>query len=155
MIKIKSQDAVHQYDSEGNAITTWDAKKCNWIVNTQYENEDIDWYGEDSDFAAGTTLKSFIESNPNWDKNPDITVTWIWDTKEIYEKAFGHPSSFGGAYNYYDTLSYPQSCVRSWGYLDYNEKEAIEQLGKYCGFHLKASKTIVRYNNKIIFEGKL
>ena len=38
MIKIKSTDAYHQYDKEGRAITTWDHKKCSWIINSEVVN---------------------------------------------------------------------------------------------------------------------
>ena len=155
MIKIKSQSATNQYDEEENSITTWDYKKCSWIVNAEYDDEEINWWGENNDFPAGTTLERFIQDNPNWDKKPDVVVTWIWNTAESYEKAFGSPSSFGQSADYYQKQSYPMSCTRSWGYLDYGEKEAVDRLGKYCGFHEKADKTIVRYNHKIIFEGKL
>ena len=47
MIRIICQDGIHQYDNKGNAITTWDNKKCSWIVNPEYENEKIDWWGKE------------------------------------------------------------------------------------------------------------
>lgn len=155
MIIIKSQTAVHQYDDQGRIITTWDNKKCSWIVNTEFENEDIDWYGKDSDFPAGYTLAEYIEQNPNWDKMPNIIVTWTWNDKETCIRAFGQPHSFGERPDYWDKVKYPYTASKDWGYLDYSKETAIEQLGKYCNFHIHADKTIIKYNNEIIFEGKL
>ena len=77
MIYITSQDAYHQYDDNGNAITTWDTKKCAWIVEKEYENEKINWWGRDNDFPAGYTLSEYIQAFPNWNERPDITVKWI------------------------------------------------------------------------------
>lgn len=155
MIRITSQTSDHQYDSEGNAITTWDAKKCCWIVNPQYENEKIDWYGEDSDFPAGCTLAEFNERNPNWDKNPDITVTWYWNTKETCIRAFGQPHTFGQKSDYWDKQRYPYTASRNWGYIDEPESTTVERFGKYCSFHKHADRTVVMYNGKQLFDGKL
>ena len=160
MIRIKSQDAIHQYDEEGRAITTWDSKKCSWIVNPEYENEQIDWWGDDNDFPAGETNAEFTKRNPKWDNNAVISVTWFWNTKEKCIRTFGQPSSFlpkGDPHirDYWDIQTYPYTSTKQWEYLAYTEEEAIEHLGKYCGFNKTADKTIVRYNDKIIFEGKL
>lgn len=155
MIKIESQSALHQYDSEGNAITTWHEKKCEWIVNEEYENEEIDWYGKDSDFPRGCTLAQFEESNPNWDKLPNIHVTWYWDTKEDAIRAFGRPHTFGQPGTYWDTMSYPYTASRQWGYIDESEETTVERFGKYCDFHKHANRTVVTYNEKILYDGKL
>ena len=155
MIKITSQDGFHQYDAEGRPITTWDAKKCAWIVNTEFENESIDWWGVDNDFPAGTTLAQFIAQNPNWDTLPDITVIWTWNTKERYQSAFGSPSSFGQSYDYYDKLTYPQTYRKNWGYIDCPKDEVVERFGKYARFNVGADSVKVMYNGKIVFDGKL
>lgn len=154
-IKITSQDGLHQYDEGGNAITTWDAKKCAWIVNQEFEEAEIDWWGEDNDFPGGYTLKEYLESNPNWDKNPDISVTWFWNTKETCIEVFGRPHTFGEAWDYWDKKQYPYQASRSWGYLDYTPTEAIQQLGRYCSFNRRADRVVVTYNGKVIYDGKL
>ena len=170
MIKIKSQCAFHQYDEEGRAITTWDDQKCSWIVNSEFENEKIDWYGEDNDFPAGETMAEFLKRNPNWDKIPDIVVTWEWD-KQGYLQQFGelpqrmrpdmeriaHMISGSERRHLYEidpNFKFPCKATRQWGYLEYTKEQAIQELGKYCGFN-KFSKTEVFYNGERIFEGKL
>jgi hypothetical protein len=82
MIKIVRQDGEHQYDELNRTITTWDHKKCAWIVNPEFDNDEIDWYGEDSDFPAGCTLKEYLLQYPNWDKMPNIKVTWKQEPKK-------------------------------------------------------------------------
>ena len=154
MIRIASQSGTHQYDENGRAITTWDAKKCCWIVNSEFENEEIDWWGEDNDFPRGCTLEHFIKNNPNWDKMPDIKVTWTWNTKEQYEKMGGHPRSFGQSHNYYDKLTYPQICTRDWGYIDCPKEEAVKRFADYAGFHKYADNVKVFYNSEKLFDGK-
>ena len=144
MIRITSQDAFYQYDNYGNAITTWDDKKCAWIVNSKYEDEDIDWWGKNNDFPRGMTLKEFEELNPDWKTYPDIFVTWTWD-EESYKKQFGE-------WNKYPLPTFPTTCTRDWGYLDYTEQEAIEHLGRYCDFDKFATNIKITYNGKIIFN---
>lgn len=155
MIRIVSQNSTHQLDSEGRAITTWDAKKCCWIVNPEFENEVIDWYGQDSDFPAGCTLADYIARNPNWDKMPDINVTWYWNTKEVCIAAFGLPHTFGEKGDYWDKQIYPYTCSRNWGDIDESKETAAERFGKYCSFHTHADRVVVMYNGKVIFDGKL
>ena len=159
MIHIKSQDAFHQYDEGGNPITTWDSKKCSWIINREYENERIDWWGKDNDFPGGCTLSQFVKDNPNWDKKPDISVTWYWENEESCVKAFGQPWTFQHPAtcdsNYWKTMKYPYTANKNWEHLDYEEKEAISQLGKYCGFNKFAYRVTVRYNGKLIHDGPL
>lgn len=154
MIQIKSQDGSHQYDENGRAITTWDAKKCTWLVNKEFENQEIDWWGHDNDFPRGETLDHFLENNPNWDKKPDIVVTWYWNTKEQYEKMGGHPSSFGQSYDYYEKLSYPQTCTRDWGYIDCPKEEVVKRFANYADFHKHADRVVVKYNGETLFDGK-
>ena len=145
MIRIICQDGIHQYDNKGNAITTWDNKKCSWIVNPEYENEKIDWWGKDNDSPRGYTLEEFERNNPSWDKMPNIEVIWTWDP-EGYKKAFDDdPPKNNNSI----------SCNRYWGYLGYSEDEAIERLGRYYDFHKYAMNTRVIYNEKVIFNGKL
>lgn len=146
MIRIVSQDGEHQYDTYGNAITTWDSKKCSWIVEPEYENDKIDWWGDDNDFPAGYTLAEYEEMFPNWREMPDIEVTWTWD-EEGYKKQFPD-------WRKYHIPSFPNTCYRSWGHIEFSEQEAIERLGKYCNFN-KFSNTKVIYNGKEIFNGKL
>jgi len=143
MIRITSQSATNQYDENGKEITTWDDKKCAWIVNKEFEREEIDWWGNNNDFPAGQTLAQFVANNPDWDKMPDIQVIWIW-TKEEYWKAFK---------SNIDTAVI--SAKRTWGYLDYTEEQAIQELGRYADFHKFAGTVQVQYNNKLIFNGKL
>lgn len=171
MIRIVSQSAIHQYDENERAITTWDSKKCSWIVNEEFEDEDIDWWGEDNDFPVGETLKEYLSRNPTWDIKPNITVTWTINDKDNYYKVFNeYPQrktesfkSFGHlfqacdmkhAYEYDPDFKFPYSFSREWGYLEYNKEEAIMYLGRYCSFN-KASSTRIVYNNEVIFEGKL
>ena len=154
MIKIVSQDAFQQYDELGNAITYWDAKKCSWIVNTEYEEEEIDWYGEDSDFPAGCTLAEYESQHPDWKSIPDISVTWTWNTKQRMQASLGRPTSIG-EYEWYDKQTFPYSQSKYWGDIECTKEEAIERFGKYCGFNKGADKTVVKYNNEIIFEGNL
>ena len=154
MIKIKSQDARHQYDEEGYAITTWDAKKCTWIVEPEFENERIDWYGKDSDFPSGCTLKEFEAENPNWDKVPDIIVTWTWNTKENMQKGFGRPNSVQES-QWYDNTQFPYSGNRSWGYINVPKETTVERFGKFCDFHKYADNVRVLYNGEEIFNGVL
>ena len=147
MIHIKSQDSLHQYDEFDNPITTWDDKKCAWIVEPEYEEEEIAWWGEDNDFPRGLTLKEFEEENPGWDKIPDISVTWTWSED-------GYKKQFMDWYNY-PLPVFPVICTRDWGYIDYSEEEAIEFLGKYCKWNIYSDKVEIKYNNKLIFSGKL
>lgn len=150
MIKIRSQDRCHQYDESDNIITTWDKKKCSWIINPEYENSEIDWWGEDNDFPQGIALADFIKDNPNWNKLPDIIVIWTWNTKEGMMKALKDNDS-----SWYNKQRFPYSESRSWGYLEYTKEEAIEQLGKYCDFYKHADNTKIIYNQETIFNGKL
>ena len=156
MIQIVSQDGVNQYDDSGNAITTWNAKACNWIVNPEFEKEKIDWWGVDNDFPRGTTWGSFIANNPNWDKKPDIVVTWYWNDKESCIKTFGQPKTFQSPQNYnpryWEDMKYPYSATKDWGYLDYSEEEAIIQCGKYCNFNKHAQRVTISYNGKILHD---
>ena len=66
MIHITSQDGMHQYDECGNAITTWNDKCCNWIVNDEYvdayNNDEIDWWGRDNDFPRGCSMEYYIKN---------------------------------------------------------------------------------------------
>jgi hypothetical protein len=155
MIRITSQNGTHQYDSQDRAITTWDHKKCCWIVNPEFEKEKIDWYGKDSDFPQGCTLAQFIERNPNWDKMPDINVTWYWNTKESCIAGFGLPHTFGEKHDYWDKQTYPYMTNRSWGYIDEPKETTVENFGKYCKFHKHADRTLVTYNGETLFDGKL
>jgi hypothetical protein len=154
-IRITSQDAFHQYDGNGRAITTWDAKKCAWIVEPKFEGENIDWYGKDSDFPAGCTLKGFEANNPDWDKKPDISVSWYWNDKATCLRAFGSPHTFGADFDYWDKQIYPYQHHKNWGYLDYKEEEVVEALGKFADHHRNASRVVVTYNGKVLHDGPL
>lgn len=145
MIKITQQSATNQYDDDGRAITTWDAKKGAWIVNPEFENEEINWWGYDNDFPAGQTLAEFEAANPNWAILPDIIVTWTWGV-------VGYVQAFKEKPTIEKTVYTGQ---RSWGNLDYTKEEAIERLGKYCDFNKYADNTQVEYNGETIFNGKL
>lgn len=101
MIRIKSQSGTNQYDEDGTPITEWHDKKCAWIVLPEFEKEEIDWWGEDSDFPGGYTLTEYIQQHPNWDKIPNINIVWSWNSKEICQKTFGIPSSFGEKSDYW------------------------------------------------------
>lgn len=155
MIRITNQSGTNQYDSQGNAITSWDDKKGAWIVNPEYENEEINWWGSDNDFPAGYTLKEYEASHPGWERLPDISVTWFWDTKLACVKAFGSPYSFGADRDYWDKIRYPYTCTRSWGDLDFSKGQAVNALGTYCSFHKHADRVIVRYNGETLHDGKL
>lgn len=155
MIRIVSQSAQHQYDDKERAITTWDEKKCAWIVQTEFETEKIDWWGADNDFPGGYTLKEYVETNPNWDKNPDIVVTWYWHTKETCIKAFGLPHTFGQKPDYWDKQLYPYSATRQWGYIDEKKDNAVNNFGKYARFHEHADRVVVTYNGETLHDGVL
>lgn len=36
MIKIDSWDGANQFDEDGNAITEWNEKYCEWVVLPEY-----------------------------------------------------------------------------------------------------------------------
>ena len=150
MIQIVHQDGEHQYDANGNAITTWNEKYCGWVINSEYENETIDWQDDAngiSEFPRGATEAYYKELYPNADNYPDIIVTWYWDL-DGYVKAFHeHPGRADKTFTF--------NCTRSWGYLDYSKEEAISWLGHYCDFNKYAHKTKIVYNHETIFEGKL
>jgi hypothetical protein len=154
MIKITSQDARHQYDEEGHAITSWDDKKCSWIVETAFENERIDWYGKDRDFPAGCTLSQFEHEFPDWNKNPDIKVTWTWNTKENMQNGLGRPTSVKESM-WYDSTQFPYSENRKWGHINEPKDTTVERFGKYCDFHKYADNVRVLYNGEEIFNGIL
>jgi len=154
-IRIKSQDGSHQYDGEGRAITTWDHKKCAWIVNEEFENEKIDWWGNDNDFPGGCTLEQFEANTPDWDKKPDISVSWYWNDKATCLRAFGSPHTFGADFDYWEKQRYPYQHHKNWGYLDYKEDEVVEALGKFADHHRHASRVIVKYNGKVLHDGPL
>lgn len=155
MIRIASQSGSHQYDQDGRAITEWNEKACSWIVLPEFENEKIDWYGQDSDFPAGTTRKQLNIDSPGWETNPVIAVTWYWNDKGTAIKAFGQPNTFGERPDYWKKQQYPYTCRRSWEYLNYKPDEAIKSLGTYCNFNRYADRTVVIYNGEIIHDGKL
>ncbi len=147
-IKIVSQDSEHQYDSEGNAITTWNEKYCGWVINSEFEDDIIDWQDDIngiSEFPCGATEAHFKELYPNAENYPDIDVTWFWD-EEGYIKAFHEKPTRADS---------SLQCSRSWGYLDYTEEKAIELLGHYCDFNKFAYRTWIIYNGKTIFDGIL
>ena len=147
MITITSQDGEHQYDEQGRAITTWNEKYCSWIINPEFENDIINWQDDEngiSEFPRGCTKAHYLEMFPGADNYPDIEVTWYWD-EAGYEKAFNTKPKPG------DLLC----CDREWGYIDLTEEDAIRRLGHYCDFNKYAYRTVVKYNNKIIYDGKL
>lgn len=171
MIKINSQDGHHQYDDNGNIITTWDSKKCAWIVEKEYNNSKIDWWGKDNDFPSGYTLEEYIKLYPNWDKNPDITVQWTILNREDYFKTFreypikenpsmsciAHLLSGSERKHLYmedKDFKFPYIFTKTWEYLDETEESSL-RLGKYCNFHKFASNVRIMYNEKEIFNGKL
>ena len=136
-IRIEYQDGFHQYDEDFNPITTWNPKYCEWIINEEYENDEIDWQKDENgitEFPRGVTMAYAKESQPNADNYPVIDVFWIWD-KETPQGNL--------AYN------------KHWDYLDYSKEKAVEQLVKYCDFNKYAVRTVVKYNNEVIFDGKL
>lgn len=145
-IVIEYQDGIHQYDSDYNPITTWNDKYCAWIINEEYENDNIDWQAEGeygiTEFPCGITLAEAKEMEPDADNYPVIQVTWMWD-KVGYFKQFDQLPK--------DDMSYS----KTWEYLDYSKEQAIELLGKYCDFNKHSYLTNVKYNNEVIFDGRL
>jgi hypothetical protein len=147
VIKIVRQDSIHQYNSNGDAITTWNKKYCCWIINKEYENEIIDWQADENgitEFPGGVTEEEFRRDYPDIDKYPDIHVTWYWD-RDGYFKAFSE----------YPKDGVMLTCTRYWGYLNYSESEAIERLGHYCKFNKFSYRTVITYNNTVIHDGEL
>lgn len=142
-ITIKTQDSEHQYDKYRNPITTWDPKYCEWVINEEYENCNIDWIMDSKGstmFPVGVTRKSLEGKN-----YPDIFVAWYF-TPEEYEKFFNTK---------YDPSKSDLVLTKYWGYLEYSKEQAIKYLGHYCDFNKGAYKTIIRYNNEIIYKDKL
>ena len=150
MIRITSTDARHQYDAGGNAITTWCPRRCNWMVNKEYEKESIDWYGEDSDFPGGYTEAEYDESFPNWRNNPHIVCRWSYNTISSLVKAYGDLNYWRKYFNNWskDILDEPYNVVRSWEYLDYTEDEAINSF-KDDRF---SDGLEITYNGKVIYK---
>lgn len=148
MIKITYQDGSGQYDQSGNQITEWNDRYCSWVVLSEYEDayyrEEIDWWGMDNDFPSGQTMKELQELYPNANSWPIIDVRWFW-TEEGYIKEFHEKPKDKSQLSY----------ERRWEYLDYTKEKAIEFLGKYCGFNNNAERVVIKYNYKIIFDGKL
>lgn len=155
MIKITSQDSLHQCDIDGNKITTWDEYRCCWIVNKEYENDTIDWFGKDGDFPAGSTLAQFEEQNPKYAENPCIETEFYWASKEEAILQFGYPDTFGAPENYWDKIKYPYSCFRSWNHMDTKKENVVETFGKYCDFNKHATRVVIKYNNELLFDGVL
>lgn len=160
MIHISSQSGTNQYDQNGRAVTYWDAKKCSWIVYPEFEKEEIDWYGSDSDFPAGYTIAEYELNHPGWKKMPDITVNWYWNTKETCIKTFGLPSKFLKTsdphyFDFWDIQTYPYTAKKYWGDIDEPKESAVARFGKYCDFNKNADKVIVLYNGTVIHDGIL
>ena len=157
--RISNQDGTHQYDYDGNVITTWDERRCCWIVNPEFEKDEIDWYGDDSDFPSGCTIEEFKRNNPDFDNNPEVVVIWYWNDKETCIKAFGEPHTFQhkSAYNprYWEEMKYPFVHTKTITWMDIPESEAVETLGKYADFNKFASRVVVKYNGKILHDGVL
>lgn len=119
MIKISYTTARGQYDKEGNEICYWDKKRCSWIVHkaylTEYENNQIDWWGNDNDFPMGTTKQrydSMFKGNNNY---PDIYLR-VEFTQEEFKKGFPRE----------DHRKYPNgySYTRHWEHINYTFEEA-------------------------------
>lgn len=148
IIRIVSQDGIHQYDANGNAITTWNEKYCGWVINSEYENDTIDWQDDAngiSEFPRGAIEAYFKELYPNADNYPDIVVTWYWD-EDGYIKAFKEKPTRADS---------SLQCTRNWGFLNYSKDKAIKNLGHYCDFNKYAKRTKITYNGETIFDGKL
>jgi hypothetical protein len=147
-IFIDYQTGTGQYDTEGRQITEWSDKYCAWIVLPEYEeaynNGEIDWWGEDNDFPAGETLTELKKEYPNADEWPTIIVTWYWEPEGYLKQFKVNPSSK-------EVLTYSNS----WGYLNYTKEQAIKLCGTYCRFNKYATRVNIKYNNEIIFDGKL
>lgn len=146
MITITSQDGEHQYDDQGRAITTWNEKYCSWIINPEFENEIIDWQDDAngiSEFPRGCTKEHYLELFPGANNYPDIEVTWFWN-KEGYSKAFRQKLEP-------EEIQYH----KYWGHINTDETGAIKRMGHYCDFNKYAYRTVVKYNSKVIYDGKL
>lgn len=150
MINIAYQDGKGQYDESGNQITHWDEKRCSWIVNKpyikDYKNGNINWYGEDNDFARGTTKEEYQNDYPGANNFPDITLR-VEFSQEGFKKGFpGENSS-----NYPNGYSYH----RYWGYLDYSFEES-KRLVNYLPCNIHADKITLTWsingkkNNQIV-----
>lgn len=120
MIKITSQSSSGQYDEEGNQITEWNPKLCEWVVlpkyKADYDNNNIDWWGKDNDFPAGATIEYFNTEYPNWESRPVISICMYFNP-EGCKKAFPdeNQSKYKNGFNY----------GRTWEYLDYSFKDAL------------------------------
>jgi hypothetical protein len=151
MIRIKSQDALHQYDGIGRAITTWDGDRCAWIVNKEFEDAEIDWYGANSDFPGGMTLKEYDELYPDFANNPNITITWKYESINALVKTFGDRR-----YWEQNVKTFPYLITRNWNYFsrkDVPTFEAVLTHGSngfhgYAGFDKGADGIFVQYDNE-------
>ena len=150
MIRIKSQDAVHQYDESGTAITTWCEKRCNWIVNKEFEDADIDWYGEDSDYPAGVTAAQHEENNPEWRTYPNISMKYTCNNVRSYSKATNMIPEI--MEKRYGSTVYPVNWTRSWGYYPRVEissiNEAILRFWSYCDWGKNADSVSITYDDE-------
>lgn len=138
-------DGIHQYDKDGNAITTWDSKYCGWVINKEYEDCHIDWIEDENgitEFPRGATKSYFEKLYPNAYNNPVITVTWYWD-KDGYEKFFRERLD-------QENMSYS----KTWEHLNYDKEKALN-LGNYCKFNKEAYRVVISYNGSVIFDGKI
>lgn len=142
-IVITSQDSEHQYDKLGRAITTWNEKCCSWVIEKEFEDDEINWQKDEigiTEFPRGIRQRDIDPEVYNY---PDIEVTWTWD-EDGFMKKFGERMKSG-----------EESYTRTWGYLKLEKDEAINRLGHYCDFNKEAIKTEVKYNGEVIFSGKL
>jgi hypothetical protein len=166
MITIVRQDALHQYDADGRAITTWNDKYCSWIINPEFESSQISWQDDVngiSEFPRGCTKAEYLKDNPDADSRPDIEVTWFYKNREDYLKSIGYESE-GEWKRFLEKTGHSDPTLgrednltaeRSWRYLSYSPEEAIERLGRYTDFNKLAYKVKIVYNHKIIYNKEL
>lgn len=156
MIIIKHQDSKHQYDCEGNQITTWNEKCCEWIVNDKYledyEQNNIDWWGRSNDFPRGISMKEFIKNYGDPNKIPDICLISFWDNDVNWRKFTRDP-----LYPWKPDIDGVVKIIKNWGYLNYTKEEAISKIitnkdsyyNNVCKF---SSGCELMYNGEIIYK---
>lgn len=149
-INITRQSANHQYDEDGRAITTWDDKKCEWIIEPEFENCHINWYGKDNDFPRGISLREYETLYPDHKSNPEIDITWRYDNIE------GLVSTFGDRRYWEENVkTYPYFVHKNWDYYSKKQYPSLNSIiknpifYKYCDFHKGADSIEVKYNDEV------
>lgn len=130
-IRVKSQDQDHQYDAQGNIISSWNDDLRKYVILPQYHDRRIKW-GARCDHAVIAPEPTHI---------PEISISWTWDTPQIIEEQFGL-NSHG------EPFMCPLSNSRSWRW-NHTRQEALDHCVQ---FFTKCSSMMVLYDKEILFS---